>query len=109
MVGSCVGGGGGGEQTPATIVLVDNCEFNLYRINEELQLLNEHGANICPLLIDVTDGPRMQDLMQWKHFNPTNQSDKQPQFVQDPILKNALSEINRSRLLSFLFFKNAHF
>ena len=44
----------------------------------------------------------MQDLMQWKHFNPTNQSDKQPQLFQDPILKEAL------RYLSYVFMNEVH-
>ena len=44
----------------------------------------------------------MQDLMQWKHFNPTNPSDKQPQLLQDPILKEAL------RYLSYVFMNEVH-
>ena len=44
----------------------------------------------------------MQDLMQWKHFNPTNQSERQPQLLQDPILKEAL------RYLSYVFMNEVH-
>ena len=44
----------------------------------------------------------MQDLMQWKHFNPANQSERQTQLVQDPILKDAL------RYLSYVFMNEVH-
>ena len=44
----------------------------------------------------------MQDLMQWKHFNPTTPSEKQPELFKDPILKEAL------RYLSYVFMNEVH-
>ena len=44
----------------------------------------------------------MQDLLQWKHFDPTNPSERCPQLIEDPILKEAL------RYLSYVFLNEAH-
>ena len=44
----------------------------------------------------------MQDLLQWKRFDPNNSSERCPQLMQDPILKEAL------RYLSYVFLNEAH-
>ena len=50
--------------SPARLVLLDSCEFNLYKIEEELAKLNQHGAAVTAILGDVCDGLRLQELMQ---------------------------------------------
>lgn len=38
---------------PKLVILLDNCEFNLYKINEELNSIEETKVNVVPILGDV--------------------------------------------------------
>lgn len=53
---------------PTRLIIVDNCEANLYHITEELDLLSSSAVdvkfvNFLPLLGTVTDRERMEELM----------------------------------------------
>lgn len=48
---------------PARLILVDNSEFNLYRIQAELQDGKSRGVTTVPVLGDVRDGLQMQQIM----------------------------------------------
>ena len=48
---------------PSDLVLVDHSEFNLYRIDRELQDTAPEGLRWHPLLGDVTDTKRMEEIV----------------------------------------------
>ena len=75
----------------------------MYSVKQEA---NENGTKHQ---IEITDLSKtkdkrveMQDLLQWRHFDPTNTSENNLQLLQDPILKDAL------RYLSYVFMNEAH-
>ncbi len=57
-------------QRPTTLLLIEQSEFALYAIHQELQALVQRavsGVELVPLLASVTDRPRMDAILQsWK-------------------------------------------
>jgi len=49
---------------PTTLLLVENSEFALYRIHQELQASVAQGTTIIPLLASVQDEARMNEILQ---------------------------------------------
>ena len=52
---------------PERLILVDNSEYNLYRVASVLTDLNRRGVSLVPVLADVCDGLQMRQLMQKYH------------------------------------------
>ena len=52
------------ELGPARLILVDNCEFNLFRVDAELAASNPLGVAVVPILGTVCDGLLMQETME---------------------------------------------
>ena len=48
---------------PARLILVDNSEFNLYQIEDELGAAESSGVTIVPILGNVCDGLQMRQVM----------------------------------------------
>jgi FlaA1/EpsC-like NDP-sugar epimerase len=52
---------------PATLLLVENSEYALYRIHQELQASAAEGSTVIPLLASVQDEARMGEILQaWR-------------------------------------------
>lgn len=53
--------------TPAALLLIEQSEYALYQIHQELQELHDGGVKLVPLLASVRDGERMREIMStWK-------------------------------------------
>ncbi len=52
------------ELGPARLILIDNCEFNLFRIDAKLAESNPLGVAVVPILGTVCDGLLMQETME---------------------------------------------
>lgn len=55
--------------SPARLILVDNSEFNLYNIAENLANGNPGGVTVVPVLGSVCDGLQMRQVMQRYHVD----------------------------------------
>jgi FlaA1/EpsC-like NDP-sugar epimerase len=51
-------------RSPARLILVDNCEFNLYRVEAELEEQNSGAVTVAAVLGSVCDRLQMRQLMQ---------------------------------------------
>ena len=51
------------DLAPARLILVDNSEYNLYRITAELEKCRSNGVAIVPILGDVRDALQMRQTM----------------------------------------------
>ena len=54
------------ELSPARLILVDNCEYNLYSITEELEEIDS-GVTVVPVLGNVCHGLQMRQVMHRYH------------------------------------------
>lgn len=53
--------------TPATLLLIEQSEYALYQIHQELQGLHDDRVQLVPLLASVRDEERMREIMStWK-------------------------------------------
>jgi FlaA1/EpsC-like NDP-sugar epimerase len=55
------------HRNPKQLIILDQCEVLLYTIEQEL-IARGHGDIILPIVADVTDSGRMEDI--FKRFNP---------------------------------------
>lgn len=55
------------QRNPKQLIILDQCEVLLYTIEQEL-IVRGHGDIILPIVADVTDSGRMEDI--FKRFNP---------------------------------------